>query len=239
MKFNIIVSDCPWMLDDSLTMSNTPRGAKANYPLLDTNELCKLKVKEISDPDGCILVLWALGSMLEDAMKVMKSWGFKQKQIFVWVKTKKQPLEKLKKNIRKNKKLSGSDLISKLESEVDSFNLNETLAFGMGRLFRQTHELCLIGINSTKIYKKLKNKSQRSVSFSGATKHSVKPNDLQDYIDLMFPDKNLNKLEMFARRTRPDWYVIGNEVCSGEDIRDSINRLINMGNASNAQGSSS
>lgn len=224
-KFQVILSDPPWSLQDDLTMSNTPRGAVSNYPLLDTPELCKLRVKEISDPGGCILVLWSLGSMLDDAMQVMKAWGFKQKQIFVWVKTKQQPLQSLKKNLRKNKKLSGADIIKNFEKDIDDFNVNDTLAFGMGRLFRQTHEICLIGINSTKIYKLLKNKSQRSVSFHKATKHSKKPEDIQDYLETMFP--NTTKLEMFARRHRQGWVGIGNEVCNGEDIRDSIERLIN------------
>lgn len=223
-KFQVIVSDPPWALQDSLTMSNTPRGAAANYPLLDTDELCKLKVQDIADPSGCILVLWVLGSMLEDGMRVMKSWGFTQKQTFVWVKTKKQPLESLKKNLRKKRKMSGAELISNVEKDVDALDLNETLAFGMGRLFRQTHEICLVGINSTKIYKKLKDKSQRSVSFHQSTKHSTKPDDLQNRLDKMFP--GTAKLEMFARRHRPGWTVVGNEVCNGEDIRDSVERLI-------------
>lgn len=223
-KFQVIVSDPPWALDDDLAMSDTPRGAIANYPLLDTKELCKLKVQDIADPSGCILVLWSLGSMLEDAMQVMKAWGFTQKQIFVWVKTKKQPLQSLKKSIRKNKKVTGAQLIANVEKDVDASDLNETLAFGMGRLFRQTHEICLVGINSTKIYKKLKDKSQRSVSFHQSTKHSQKPEDLQDRLEKMFP--GTTKLEMFARRHRPGWVVIGNEVCGGEDIRDSIERLI-------------
>jgi len=223
-KFQVIVADCPWELNDSLTMSTTPRGASSNYPLLDTTELCKLRVKDLSDPSGCVLVLWSLGSMLEDAMKVMKSWGFTQKQIFVWVKTKKQPLQSLKKNLRKSKKLTGAEVISNVQKEIDAFNVNDVLAFGMGRLFRQTHEICLIGINSTMIYKSLKNKSQRSVAFHPSTKHSKKPEDLQDYLETMFP--NTTKLEMFGRRLRPNWTVVGNEVCKGEDIRDSIERLI-------------
>lgn len=226
MKFSVIVADCPWAFEDELNHDDTPRGAAANYPLLDIKELCKLKVKELADPNGCILVLWSIGSLLDDAMDLMKAWGFKQKQIFVWQKTKQQPLENLKKAIRKHKKLTGAALLQKVEEEIDAFDLNGTSAFGMGRLFRQTHEVCLVGINSTKIYKQLKDKSQRSVSIQPATKHSKKPEDLQDRLDKMFPSTDLNRLEMFARRVRPGWTCVGNEICNGEDIRDSIDRLI-------------
>ena len=40
-----------------------------------------------------------------------------------------------------------------------SFNMSDMLAFGMGRLFRQTHEICLIGTNNNNIYKKYKHSS--------------------------------------------------------------------------------
>lgn len=222
-KYQVIVSDPPWMFNDVLTMEKTKRGAAANYPLLDTSELCALKVKQIADPKGCVLVLWSIGSLLDDAMRVMKAWGFSQKQIFVWVKTKKQPLQNLKSGMRKLKR-NKTLTIENIEKEIDAFDLNETMSFGMGRLFRQTHEICLIGINSTQIYKQLANKSQRSVCFNENKKHSSKPENLQDYLDLMFPKED--KLEMFARRKRAGWDVIGNEVCGGEDIRDSIERLI-------------
>ena len=97
------------------------------------------------------------------------------------------------------------------------------LSFGMGRLFRQTHEICLIGINNTKIYKHLENKSQRSVCFKNNAGHSIKPESLQNSLDLMFP--KANKLEMFARRKRENWTNIGHNVLDGEDIVISLQNL--------------
>ena len=95
----------------------------------------------------------------------------------------------------------------------------------MGHLFRQTHEICLIGINNNGVYKKLKNKSQRSVMFAENLKHSAKPELLQDRLELMFPDANF--LEVFGRRSRSNWTVIGNEspTTLGEDIRISLANL--------------
>lgn len=217
-KFNILVVDCPWSTSDKLAMSNTPRGAAANYSLLDTNALCNLKIPKIVDPNGCVLVLWILGSMLEDGLRVMKAWGFKQKQILVWIKTKDKPLKNLKKTLRKSKNI---------DNDVDSFDLSESLAFGMGRLFRQTHEVALIGINSTKIYKELKNKSQRSVVVHQHTKHSQKPESIQDSLDLMFPNPKLKKLEIFARRQRKGWVCVGNEsaMTPNEDVTVSLEKL--------------
>lgn len=205
MKFQVIVSDPPWRMQDKLTMSKTKRGADANYNTMSLVEICDLQVKDITDPRGCIVALWCLGSMLEEALQVMKAWGFNHKQTFVWVKVK-----KARKATKKN-------------PQPALHNVEDCLAFGMGRLFRQTHELCLIGTSNNGIYKKLKNRSQRSVSFDENKKHSAKPEKLQDFLDIMFPDTE--KFEMFARRKRTGWTVAGNEVCDGEDIRDSIKRL--------------
>jgi N6-adenosine-specific RNA methylase IME4 len=107
---------------------------------------------------------------------------------------------------------------------LGSFSVNSILAFGMGRLFRQTHEIALIGINNKKIYSLLENKSQRSVSLDLNLKHSKKPDHLQNSLELMFP--TAEKIEIFARREKEGWTCLGNEVCNGEDIYDSIAKLL-------------
>lgn len=229
MKFQVIVADPPWAPDDSLLMSSVKRGAAANYPVLSIDEICNLPVKDISDPDGCVLCLWVIGSMLEEGMKVMKAWGFEQKQVFVWVKTKKQKslndiaFKDVLITLRKFQK-SPSDLVEELINS--SFKIGDwLLSFGMGRLFRQTHEICLIGVNNTKIYSILENRSQRSVCFEENKGHSTKPDNLQNSLDLMFP--KTKKLEMFARRNRKEWTSIGHGVSQGEDILSSLNNLKN------------
>jgi len=226
-QFKVIVSDPPWSFADSLKMSDVKRGADANYSTMSIKDIKELNVKELADPDGCILALWVPSSLLQEGLDTMKAWGFDQKQTYIWVKTKKDPLKGLFPSLKKKIFSAGwfKDKITEaLEKGLQSFNLNDTLAFFMGRLFRQTHEICLIGTNNNKIYKYLKNKSQRSVSFGENLKHSAKPEHLQDSLDLMFP--NCDKLEMFARRIKPNWVCVGNEVCDGEDIRDSIKRLL-------------
>ena len=100
------------------------------------------------------------------------------------------------------------------------------LAFGMGRLARNCHEPCLIGVRG-KYTKELANRSQRNVFLHPSLPHSSKPEDLQNSLDIMFPERN--GLEIFARRPRPGWTCIGNEAPNtvGEDIRDSLQTLIN------------
>lgn len=233
-KYNVVVADPPWFFFDALKMSNVKRGAESQYQTLSFTDIKNLPVKHIVSDDA-VLALWVPGSLLQEGLDTMKAWGFEQKQVHVWVKTKKDPLGDLVKYLKvptkKEYKATAYkfDLIKNVilgtKKILNWYDLNNVLAFGMGRLFRQTHELCLIGTRGSP-YKNLKNKSQRSVHFAPVTKHSAKPENLQDMLDIMFPESN--KIELFARRERPGWKCLGNQCPSSKDkdIRDSLKKLI-------------
>ena len=227
--FNLICIDPPWSFSDKLQMSDVARGAISNYHTMMLSDIKSLPIKEISSADGAVLALWTPSSLLQEGLDVMKAYGFHHKQTYVWVKTKKQPLDTLaswvKKNLLKSHaSLSIKDTASSLIKEINSFNINSLLSINMGRLFRQTHEICLLGVNNTKIYKQLVNKSQRSVSFAENLRHSAKPETLQNSLDIMFPDSS--KIEIFARRQRSGWICLGNEspMSKGEDIFTSLSK---------------
>jgi N6-adenosine-specific RNA methylase IME4 len=231
-KFRVIISDPPWSFNDKLTMASTPRGAESHYTVLTLDDIKSLPVVDIVDNDA-VLALWVPSSLLQDGLDVMKAWGFEQKQTWIWVKTKQIPLQLLLDILKKvvSKKMPiGLTGISTVDA-IKNFNLNEVLAFGMGRLFRQTHELCLIGTRG-KLGDKIQNKAQRSVYFGPATKHSEKPNGLHEMLNAMFDGP---KLEMFARREYPNWVTIGNEcpATKGEDIKDSLIKLRKRTDAQN------
>jgi len=223
MKFRAIVSDPPWGgWNDKLKMSTVKRGADSNYKTLTVEDLKKIPVDAIAEDDS-ILCLWVPSSLLQDGMDVMKAWGFRQTQTWVWVKVKQNPLDQLYKNIIYYMKQEKFDALTRkgIKEQLLKACLGSILSFGMGRLFRQTHEICLIGVKGSP-YKHLKNKSQRSICFDTNLKHSKKTEILQDRLEIMFP--NQPSLEMFGRRTREKWVVVGNEI-EGEDIFDSIKRL--------------
>lgn len=219
-KFQIIVADPPWPAKDELKMSKTKRGASSQYDVLTIEAIKSLKVKDISDKDA-VLALWVPSWLLQEGLDVMKAWGFKQKQTHIWVKTKKSPLQSLAKTLVTAIK---SDKKSFLQL-FDDFDMSNVLSCFLGRLFRQTHEICLIGTRGS-VYKQLKNKSQRSVHFGYNLKHSAKPENLQDMLNIMFPQAE--KLELFARRSKLGWTCRGNECPDSlnQDIRESIEELI-------------
>ena len=223
--FEVIVADPPWSFKDTLTMSDVARGAASNYHVMSNTDIAQLPIQDFISPDGTILALWVPSSLLQEGLDTLNAWGFTHKQTYVWVKIRK--IDSIKKEVFKSAKDLAEDLINKVPKAkaLANFTLNigSSLGFGMGRLFRQTHEICLIGISSRGIYKQLNNKSQRSVSFGENLRHSAKPEHLQDSLELMFP--KARKLELFARRHRPGWTCLGDEICNGEDIRVSLGKL--------------
>lgn len=233
MKFSVVVCDAPWSFSDKLSMSDVKRGASANYNTMALDDLKSLPVKDVADPTGCLLALWVPSSLLADGLELMNSWGFQQKQTYIWTKSKQSPFKELfhktAQTILSEQPIT-KDTVKKgiaAAQEACASQLNTVLQFNMGRLFRQTHEIALIGINNNGIYKKLMNRSQRSVSFASNLKHSAKPEALQDALELMFPLNDGNKyLEMFARRQRDNWICLGNEIGIKEDIKTSLDRMI-------------
>ena len=236
MKFDVIVADPPWIFSDELKMDSVKRGASSQYSVMKNDDIANLDVGSLTE-DNCVLALWVPSSLLKEGIHTMESWGFDVKQTHIWVKVKKNPLEFLRKknkkkpfkklipSIRDAKNMSLKDFYMKMCEALDDFDVEDTLSFYMGRIFRQTHELVLVGTKG-KVSSMLKDKSQRSVHFGTVTEHSAKPEDLQDMLDIMYPGQN--KLEIFARRQKHGWTCVGNECPGksfGEDIKDSIKRL--------------
>lgn len=84
--------------------------------------------------------------------------------------------------------------------------------FGMGRYFRNTHEVCLIGVRGR--YRKPLS-SVRSSFEAPVTGHSSKPLVFYDIIESMYEGPYV---ELFARRHRLGWYSIGNQLRKGRRV---------------------
>lgn len=61
-------------------------GAPKHYATLDTNAICDLDAGRFAARD-CVLYLWAVLNMLDDAMRVGRAWGFAHRTARIWVKT--------------------------------------------------------------------------------------------------------------------------------------------------------
>ena len=82
-KYQIIYADPPW----SYQNGGVPQGGvDAQYKTMSLEEIKALPINEIADTPS-VLFMWATFPQLQEALDVIKAWGFKYKTIaFVWSK---------------------------------------------------------------------------------------------------------------------------------------------------------
>lgn len=82
--------------------------------------------------------------------------------------------------------------------------------FGMGRTVRAEHETCLVGTRGRPL---ILDHSIRSVFDAPTGRHSEKPDEFFEIVEkLCGPAMPATHVELFGRKLRPGWTVIGNEV---------------------------
>lgn len=132
--------------------------------------------------DDCMLFLWRVAAMQQAALDVIRMWGFKPPE---------REIVWQKKTAKGNRH------------------------FGMGRVVRAEHEICLIATRGRPV---VKNHSTRStfttdLDFNGISapigRHSEKPEIFYDIVESLLDGP---WCELFARRQRPSWTCIGNEI---------------------------
>ena len=79
----IIVSDPPWMFGDKLP--GPKRGSAKHYECMTLSEIMRTPLPPLHD--DCVLFLWRVSSMVEEAYQVVRAWDFTPKSEIVWEKT--------------------------------------------------------------------------------------------------------------------------------------------------------
>lgn len=74
--FEVLLADPPWRMNGG--------GPDTHYPTQNTPEIEALQPPAA---ENAVLYLWSVASMLEDALSVIRAWGFKCVDQHVWVKT--------------------------------------------------------------------------------------------------------------------------------------------------------
>jgi len=90
-KYNIIYADPPWHYGSKSAINNssgkTIKPLNNHYNTMTLNELKELPIKKITKEDTACF-MWVTDSHIDEALEILKSWGFKYKTIaFNWVKT--------------------------------------------------------------------------------------------------------------------------------------------------------
>jgi len=76
----VLVADPPWKFGDFLPGKG--RGASKHYGCLSLSEIMRFPLPPIAD--DCVLFLWRVSSMPQEALDVVKAWGFKPYAEIVW-----------------------------------------------------------------------------------------------------------------------------------------------------------
>jgi N6-adenosine-specific RNA methylase IME4 len=188
--FRVISADPPWPFGDKLPGSG--RGAGKHYNLLSLEGIKDFPLPPIAD--DAVLFLWRVASMSEEAHAVERSWGFTHKAEIVWEK---------------------QSVCSKCKGAGERFNptrpceqcggVGRNRWFGMGRITRAAHEVCLV---ATRGRPKVLDRSVRSL-FSAVVprgRHSAKPPEFYAMVERLFAGPYC---ELFAVERRPGWHQEG------------------------------
>ena len=205
-RARVLVVDPPWRHDDALGK----RGARAHYGddsmaederTISTDDLCDLRLPPLAD--DCLLFLWRLSNMQEDAIRVLHAWGFGPvKSEVVW-----------------RKQAKGSRVCKECGIPRDHF--------GMGRYSRNCHEIALIGRRGNNIatpgrqrsvFRALPPRLELTTEVDSdrydfearVGEHSEKPDEFYYLVRALTLGVG-PYVELFGRRRRYGWRVYGAE----------------------------
>jgi len=182
-SFSVIVADPPWKFGDKLPGAG--RGAEKHYDVMTVQDICNLQLPPIAN--DAHLFMWRVSSMQQEALDVVKAWGFTVKSELVWLK-----------RTKNGKEHFGMGRHVRLSHEVC---LIATRGRGAGVLNRSQRS-----IFSTQF------DEDGGGEFEGRVgRHSRKPDEFYEIVEGLFaPD--VSRLELFAREERLGWTTIGNDV---------------------------
>lgn len=83
-RFPIVYADPPWRYEHVETES---RAIENQYPTMDLDSICAMPLARVTTDDA-VLFLWATSPKLDEAMRVVREWGFTYRTCMVWVKDK-------------------------------------------------------------------------------------------------------------------------------------------------------
>jgi N6-adenosine-specific RNA methylase IME4 len=182
-KYNIIYADPPWSFRDKNTGGSFASGAADKYPVMTVDEICQLKIKDISADDS-ILFMWWVASQPLEALKVVEAWGFKFKTMtgFSWYKLTKNGLPHFGMGHFTRQGVENCLLATRGKPERVSASVRSA--------FWEAEEICVVA--------------------DLVRKHSEKPPVVRDKIVELCGDKP--RIELFARQKVDGWDVFGIDV---------------------------
>ena len=172
---------CPDGISRARQRENNPA---RHYETMDLGEIRALPVYAVAAKDA-VLFLWAVDSMLPQALHVGEAWGFQFKTVaFYWAKL----------------RTDGSTR-RLLHNEPE----HKLFPMGTGFWTRSNPEICLLFSRGKP---KRLSASERKLIIEPRREHSRKPDGARERIERLVAGP---RLELFARQSRPGWTVWGDQ----------------------------
>ena len=85
-KYGVIYADPPWYFK-TRSDKGKDRSPEEHYSCMSLADIIRLPVSDIAE-DNSVLLMWVCDPMLDQALEVIKGWGFTYKTVgFTWAKT--------------------------------------------------------------------------------------------------------------------------------------------------------
>lgn len=191
--FRLCLMDPPWAFRTRDGADRVPTQAADPYATMSIASMAALPVGEIMEEDS-LLAMWVVGSHLAQAIELAALWGFAYvTDLFCWAK----------------QRLVQADQIDLFTGDIPPPPIS------MGYHTRKQVEPCLLFSRGRGLPVLDHGVPQMIVAPKGA--HSRKPAEQYERLDRLYgplagSDGRPQRLEMFARNTRPGWESWGNEV---------------------------
>lgn len=219
-RYRIIVADPPWAHDN---FGQAKHGAaKSNYDEMPLEDLARMPVGELAHPVGALLFLWCTGPQAADGahLELARAWGFRlTTRVFAWVKHT-AACDACGHELSKHEApdvagaYAAGGCTYRWAEPCECKGFAPVADFGPGSYTGGNVEDVWLGVRGdTPWSAKRARRDVRQVIFApAASKHSQKPEALQDRIEALWPwVPPEERLELFARRRRTGWACWGGQ----------------------------
>lgn len=197
-SYRLLLADPPWAFRTFSGKDRTPtqkkfREEEDHYATMSYADMCAMPVGDLAAKDA-LLAMWVVGSHIDEAIELGKSWGFAfVTDLFYWAK----------------QKLIDGDQIDIFTRDIAPPKIS------MGYHSRKQVEPCLL-------FKKGKGlpvlaHDVRQLIIAPPREHSRKPEEQYDRLLALYGD--VPRCELFARSPRAGWDVWGNQTDKFGDDR--------------------
>lgn len=191
--FQLLYADPAWRTDLWSGEGRTPtqKRGEDHYPTMTLDELKALDAGAVAARDA-VLVMWVIGSHLDQALDLARAWGFAYTtDLFYWIKQRRLRPDQL-------------DIFTGDVAEPP---------IGMGKYTRKQSEPCLLFKRGKGL--KVRDHGVPQLILEPKREHSRKPAEAALRLERLFGD--VTRLELFSRTPRAGWSAWGNELGKFEE----------------------